>query len=187
MAKACVPCTEGMDCVGIGNSVASLQLKAGFYRASEDTEEVIKCPFPDACDDLDCTLTLAGTEVELPAASFWTRAFDGGLPGPTLRARAGDTLRVKYVNDLKDKDNDDRSMNEMRQVNTSNLHVHGLHVSSKAPGDDIFTVVDPESSYDFEYEIPDFHMGGTHWYHPHHHGSTALQAGGGAFGEEDVV
>ena len=41
--------------------------------------------FPDACDDLDCTLTLAGTEVELPAASFWTRAFDGGLPGPTLR------------------------------------------------------------------------------------------------------
>ena len=88
--------------------------------------------FPDACDDLDCTLTLAGTEVELPTASFWTRAFDGGLPGPTLRARAGDTLRVKYVNDLKDKDNDDRSMNEMRQVNTSNLHVHGLHVSSRA-------------------------------------------------------
>ena len=88
--------------------------------------------FPDACDDLDCTLTLAGTEVELPTASFWTRAFDGGLPGPTLRARAGDTLRVTYVNDLKDKDNDDRSMNEMRQVNTSNLHVHGLHVSSRA-------------------------------------------------------
>ena len=25
-------------------------------------------------------------------------------------------------------------------------------------------------------------MGGTHWYHPHHHGSTSLQVGGGAAG-----
>jgi FtsP/CotA-like multicopper oxidase with cupredoxin domain len=34
----------------------------------------------------------------------------------------------------------------------------------------------------YEYVIPDDHAGGTHWYHPHHHGSTALQVGGGAAG-----
>ena len=32
------------------------------------------------------------------------------------------------------------------------------------------------------YTLPCDHAGGTFWYHPHHHGSTALQAGGGAMG-----
>lgn len=32
------------------------------------------------------------------------------------------------------------------------------------------------------YTIPCDHAGGTFWYHPHHHGSTALQMGGGAMG-----
>lgn len=33
-----------------------------------------------------------------------------------------------------------------------------------------------------EYTIPCDHAGGTFWYHPHHHGSTSLQMGGGAMG-----
>lgn len=36
--------------------------------------------------------------------------------------------------------------------------------------------------YADEYAIPCDHAGGTFWYHPHHHGSTALQMGGGAMG-----
>lgn len=32
------------------------------------------------------------------------------------------------------------------------------------------------------YTIPCDHAGGTFWYHPHHHGSTSLQMGGGAMG-----
>ena len=73
-------------------------------------------------------------------------------------------------------------MNTFAAPNTANLHTHGLHVSSVAPGDDIFTEVEPMHTGAFAFAIPDFHMGGTHWYHPHHHGSTALQAGGGAAG-----
>ena len=34
----------------------------------------------------------------------------------------------------------------------------------------------------YTYVLPDNHMGGTFWYHPHHHGSTAMHAGGGAAG-----
>merc|ERR1719350_1145581 len=34
----------------------------------------------------------------------------------------------------------------------------------------------------YQYDIPEDHMGGTHWYHPHYHASTALQTGGGAMG-----
>jgi FtsP/CotA-like multicopper oxidase with cupredoxin domain len=35
---------------------------------------------------------------------------------------------------------------------------------------------------DYVYEVPPDHMGGTLWYHAHHHGSTYLQVAGGAFG-----
>lgn len=42
--------------------------------------------------------------------------------------------------------------------------------------------------YRYRYRVPDVytlpcdHAGGTFWYHPHHHGSTSLQMGGGAMG-----
>ena len=112
-----------------------------------------------------------------------SRAATTAIPGPTLRASAGDTLAVTLVNELADVANaDDVAMNTFRTPNTTNLHTHGLHVSSVAPGDDIFTEVEPMHTGAFAFAIPDFHMGGTHWYHPHHHGSTALQAGGGAAG-----
>jgi hypothetical protein len=31
----------------------------------------------------------------------------------------------------------------------------------------------------YRYEIPRDHAPGTYWYHPHHHGSTAIQLMGG--------
>ena len=59
---------------------------------------------------------------------------------------------------------------------------HGLHVSSVAPADDIFIEVGPGQSQTYTYSIPTNHMGGTFWYHAHHHGSTNMHAGGGALG-----
>ena len=32
----------------------------------------------------------------------------------------------------------------------------------------------------YQTSLPDDHMAGTHWLHPHRHGSTALQVAGGA-------
>ena len=138
---------------------------------------------PDECTSLSCELRLGAVAHEGPSSSFVTRAYNGAIPGPTLRASAGDTLAVTLVNTLADVANaDDVAMNTFRTPNTTNLHTHGLHVSSAAPGDDIFTEVEPMHTGAFEFAIPDFHMGGTHWYHPHHHGSTTIQVGGGAAG-----
>jgi len=67
-------------------------------------------------------------------------------------------------------------------LNTTNMHTHGLHVSSKPGQDDVFTSVLPGTSFEYNIEIPSDHMGGTHWYHPHIHHATAVQAGGGASG-----
>ena len=93
--------------------------------------------------------------------------YNGGIPGPTLRVRPGDVLRVKLVNKL---------------AEPSNLHLHGLHVSPQGNGDNVFVTVDPGRSFDYEHRIPDGHPPGLYWYHPHHHGRVADQIFAGLFG-----
>ena len=98
-----------------------------------------------------------------------TRAlgYNGTSPGPTLRVAPGDVLRVTLANHLDD---------------TTNLHTHGLHVSPKGNGDNVFRMVEPGQSARYEYAVPADHPTGTFWYHPHHHGTVADQMFGGLFG-----
>eukprot|EP00122_Pirum_gemmata_P006551 Pgem_evm1s5993 len=60
------------------------------------------------------------------------------------------------------------------------MHTHGLHISGYV--DDVGIDIVPGESHLYEYEVASNHAGGTHWYHSHRHGSTAIQAGGGAAG-----
>jgi len=122
---------------------------------------------------------------------FNTRGYNGGLPGPTFRMSPGGTLQIRLQNSLTASNSVSCASTdgEFCDVATTNLHTHGLHVSSKGMddglsyySDDIFAEVQPGASADYRFAIPDNHMGGTHWYHPHHHHATALQAGGGAAG-----
>jgi FtsP/CotA-like multicopper oxidase with cupredoxin domain len=93
--------------------------------------------------------------------------YNGGIPGPTLRVRAGDVLRIGLVNKL---------------AQATNLHVHGLHVSPEGNGDNVFTSVDPGGTFEYEYRLPADHPPGVYWYHPHHHGMVADQIFAGLFG-----
>jgi L-ascorbate oxidase len=68
--------------------------------------------------------------------------------------------------------------NSFRLCNTTNLHTHGLHESPTAPADTVLVSVDPGESRTYEYTVVPDHMGGTFWYHPHFHGSSALQVCG---------
>jgi FtsP/CotA-like multicopper oxidase with cupredoxin domain len=82
----------------------------------------------------------------------------GGVPGPTLYVKAGETLYVHLTNDLEDIDNPQTPMNAFRSPNTTNLHTHGLHVSSDAPGDDIFIEVQPGEEFQYAFPIPAYHQ-----------------------------
>jgi FtsP/CotA-like multicopper oxidase with cupredoxin domain len=62
----------------------------------------------------------------------------------------------------------------------TNVHTHGLHVSGKE--DDVSTVVEPGESRRYTYNLPANHLMGTHWFHAHRHGSTAIQLMGGLAG-----
>ncbi|BCJ75866.1 copper oxidase [Catellatospora sp. IY07-71] len=115
---------------------------------------------------LEVTLTAApGTQLAGRKSSAW--AYNGASPGPTLRVKAGDLLRVKLVNNIDQ---------------PTNLHTHGLHVSPQANSDNPFVTVAPGSSFDYTIAVPADHPPGTYWYHPHHHGTVADQIFAGLAG-----
>ncbi|MBA3643682.1 MAG: multicopper oxidase domain-containing protein, partial [Chloroflexia bacterium] len=113
---------------------------------------------------LDTTLSAAPDATDGPGRM----TYDGELPGPTLRFRPGDTLKLRLQNDL--------------GGDITNLHVHGLHVSPRDNGDNVFVHVMPGESFSYEYQIPDDHPAGLFWYHPHSHGDSMQQVAGGLAG-----
>jgi len=135
---------------------------------------------------LNITLAMERTTISSLSYTVTTRTYNGSIPGPTLRLKPGDKLIVTLLNTLPDQGSY-HVHNELSGPDETNLHYHGLHVMGEFPSDDPLMVVYPEgggNSNRITYEtfIPSFHMPGTHWYHPHRHGSTALQVGGGAIG-----
>jgi FtsP/CotA-like multicopper oxidase with cupredoxin domain len=111
------------------------------------------------------------------------RSYEGGLPAPTLRARPGDTLRIRLVNALPP--NPDAMPLDMalpHHFNSTNFHFHGGHVSPDGISDNVFRVMEPGQSCDVEIKIPEDHTRGTYWYHPHKHGSADIQISSGMAG-----
>lgn len=103
------------------------------------------------------------------------------IPGPTITMEPGNKYVLRFRNRLPyEVPLDDH--NVFKDPNISNLHTHGLHISGETPGDDVTRSFEGGAHGDFVYDILPDHMGGTFWYHAHHHGSTFLQVSGGAFG-----
>ena len=116
---------------------------------------------------LDLALEAAPARVRIGARTAHVQAFNGSLPGPTLRVCPGDTIRVAMRNGLDA---------------PTNLHVHGLHVSPEDNGDNPFVSIAPGETFDYEYVLPGDHPPGTYWYHPHRHGHVADQLAAGLYG-----
>jgi FtsP/CotA-like multicopper oxidase with cupredoxin domain len=115
---------------------------------------------------LDVTLT-AAAGVRLAGRDTAAWGFNGTSPGPTLRIRPGDALRVRLLN---------------RIDQPTNLHTHGLHVSPDGHGDNPFVTIEPGEGFDYDIAVPAGHPAGTYWYHPHHHGTVADQIFAGLAG-----
>lgn len=101
---------------------------------------------------------------------------------PTIVADPGETIKITLHNDLPAEPNcKPENINTPHCFNTTNLHTHGLWVSPEE--DNVFKSIKPDDpADDYVYHIPADHPGGTLWYHPHQHGSTAIQVGGGVAG-----
>ncbi|KAI8835380.1 Cupredoxin [Chytriomyces cf. hyalinus JEL632] len=137
---------------------------------------------------LDITLTVKVAR-HTDFISFNSRQYScngiTAIPGPTWNITAGDTVTVTIVNQLgANNDADDlvdmTLMNTMHSPNSTNLHTHGLHVSSSQ--DNVFQRIYPGETFQYKYTIPEDHAPGLHWYHSHKHGTSALQVMGGLVG-----
>ena len=96
-------------------------------------------------------LRAAPTTVDLAGRTVRTWAFDGAIPGPEIRAAAGDELRVRLVNELPD---------------PTTVHWHGVSLRNDMDGVPGLTMdpVAAGASFDYSFVAPD---PGTYWFHPH--------------------
>ncbi|MEU7824769.1 multicopper oxidase family protein [Catellatospora sp. NPDC049133] len=146
---------------------AALPLR-GSRLSPADTGEPLRQPEVVASRDGVLSLRLAAAEgVRLAGLDTSAWGYNGTSPGPTLRVRPGDLLRVQLLNQL---------------GQPTNLHTHGLKVSPQANGDNPFIATEPGAGFDYEIRIPPDHPSGTFWYHPHHHGTVADQIFAGLAG-----
>jgi FtsP/CotA-like multicopper oxidase with cupredoxin domain len=114
---------------------------------------------------------------------LFMRSYEGAIPGPTLRLRRGDLLRIHLVNDLPpNRDPMPANIDQPHHLNTTNFHFHGSHVSPSGVADNVMRSMEPGESYDIEIAIPRDHTAGTYWYHPHHHGGADVQVASGMAG-----
>lgn len=133
------------------------------------------------------TLEIAEATFVISGQTLTTRAYRqagsaASIPGPTLKMRPGNKYVLRFHNRLP-YEPASSEMNVFKDPNVSNVHTHGLHISGESPSDDVTRSFEGGFGGDFVYDIPADHMGGTYWYHAHHHGSTYLQVSGGAFGQ----
>ena len=92
-------------------------------------------------------LTAEAVEVEVaPGVMYPAWAYNGQVPGPTLRAREGERLRVVFKN---------------RDAHPHTIHFHGFHPANM---DGVFELVGPGQEFVYEFDAEPF---GCHLYHCH--------------------
>jgi FtsP/CotA-like multicopper oxidase with cupredoxin domain len=91
----------------------------------------------------------AATSSEKKDPALW--GYDGTVPGPTLRVKRGEELRLRLVNDL---------------AEPTTIHWHGVRLPNAMDGVPLLTQlpVAPGTSFDYRFQPPD---AGTFWYHAH--------------------
>jgi multicopper oxidase len=107
-------------------------------------------------------LVAAPATVDLGGRTVETWTFNGELPGPELRLRAGEVLRARLEN---------------RLPAGTTVHWHGIALRNEMDGVPAITqpIVEPGQGFDYQFAVPD---PGTYFYHPH----VGLQIERGLYG-----
>jgi FtsP/CotA-like multicopper oxidase with cupredoxin domain len=166
--------TAGLAALGHGSGRAwSAAMSTGTPVATPTGENLVEPPVLRGADGrLDVAFEARYGPAAMGGRTVTTYNYNGAVPGPTLHMRSGERLGIALTN----------RMNE-----GTNLHTHGLHVSPAGNSDNVFVHIMPGETFAYEYAIP--HDGssglsipGFYWYHPHMHGDSERQVGGGMAG-----
>ncbi|MEN9867682.1 MAG: hypothetical protein RL748_3272 [Pseudomonadota bacterium] len=130
----------------------------------------------------------------------WDARFAGAakFAAPPVVTAPGKTLRYKLYNQLPEQIKPGAPTPQVPSVtcpetamnkpaaegcfNITNLHSHGLWISPTGNSDNVLLSLYPSVNFEYEYNLPLDHPAGTFWYHPHVHGSTAMQVASGMTG-----
>jgi FtsP/CotA-like multicopper oxidase with cupredoxin domain len=132
-----------------------------------------------ACATISCSLprrVMAGQDFKLVAGPAKARlvggqhpetpvwAYNSAVPGPEIRVRQGDRVRIAVEN---------------RLAEETTVHFHGLRLPNAMDGVPHLTQppIKPVETFTYEFDLPD---AGTYWYHPHI--NSAVQVGRGLSG-----
>jgi len=107
-------------------------------------------------------LTASESQVEIVQGyetNVWS--YNGTVPGPQLRVKLGETVRVAFENDLPEE---------------TTVHWHGVRVANEMDGVPGVTQdpIQPGASFVYEFTPKD---AGTFWFHPHVRGSEQVERG----------
>ncbi len=168
---------------------------AGAFAAGAETEIPARSPLGLAADlpnprevhsvagRFRLDLTMKQSQIELPYAQAKLRLYEGEIPGPTFRVLPGDDMEITLHNDMPpNADPSPAVLNTPNEFSTTNLHFHGFHVSPKGNSDNVYLQIHPGESFNYIVRLPEDHPAGNYWYHPHRHGSVALQVASGCGG-----
>ena len=123
----------------------------GAAQAQSTFDPPIAPDFDPAPDVVEVHLTAAESTWEyLPGVETDVWSYNGTIPGPTIQAVVGDTLRVVFTNDLPEE---------------TTIHWHGVETPADQDGSHIAQVV-VQPGETFTYEFP-LLSAGLAWYHPH--------------------
>jgi FtsP/CotA-like multicopper oxidase with cupredoxin domain len=115
---------------------------------------------------LDVDLVAAPATYAIDDHRFQGMLYNGRYIPAIWRVRPGDQLNVALHNRLDEE---------------TNLHFHGLDVSPRDNGDNVYLHIPPGQTFDYQVTIPDRHVG-LFWFHPHMHGEVDEQIIGGLSG-----
>ena len=96
-----------------------------------------------------------------PGQMVTAMAYNDQVPGPQIRVREGDRVRVVLKNELKQ---------------STAIHFHGLELANDVDGVPFITQppVKPGGSYTYEFTVPN---AGSHMYHSHHNAAVQVSLG----------
>ncbi|MGF6489118.1 copper resistance system multicopper oxidase [Pseudomonas frederiksbergensis] len=117
---------------------------------------------PNVLAGTEFDLYIGETPVNITGNPRTAMAINGGIPGPLLRWREGDTVTLRVKNKLKD---------------STSIHWHGILLPANMDGVPglSFHGIEPDGVYVYQFKV---RQNGTYWYHSH----SGFQEQSGVYG-----
>ncbi len=122
---------------------------------------------------LDIELDMQTSNIDIDPGKLTIATYNDSLPGPTLRLKQGDRLKILLKNNMQPlaipdngpappgfltehtlPDGLGKVSKQASQIFT-NLHTHGFQVSPNDPSDNVYLAVQPGQCHQYAYDIPD--------------------------------